>query len=125
MDKELKFNIVTANEIWQTGKISFRFIFDSKMNYDDHAKVKNWGVILKELSGYDRLVNVFGSNSEGVIFGWGNKSMDEEWLTVLLEKLPCCSLLMEKEDAELFKKYCDILGYGYTYTHFDGYLKTA
>ena len=122
MDKELKFNIVTANEIWQTGKISFRFIFDSKMDYNDHVKVVNWGVILKELSGYDRLVNVF--NSDDLIFGWGNKG-NEEWLTVLLEKLPCCSLLMEKEDAELFKKYCDILGYGYTYTHFDGYLKTA
>ena len=123
MDKELKFNIVTANEIWQTGKISFRFIFDSKMDYNDHVKVVNWGVILKELSGYDRLVNVF--NSDDLIFGWGNKGIDEEWLTVLLEKLPCCSLLMEKEDAELFKKHCDILGYRYTFTHFDGYLKTA
>jgi len=59
------------------------------------------------------------------ILGWGNKGIDEEWLTVLLEKLPCCSLLMEKEDAELFKKHCDILGYRYTFTHFDGYLKTA
>jgi len=45
--------------------------------------------------------------------------------TELLEKLPSCSLLMEKEDAEIFKKYCDILGYEYTYICVDGYLKTA
>jgi len=120
----LKFNIVTADEIWQTGKISFRFIFDSKMEYDNHAKVNNWGAIIKEFNSNDRLVNVFNSN--GLVFGWGNNIMDDEkWITELLEKLPNCSLLMEKEDAEIFKKYCDMLGYEYTYICVDGYLKTA
>ena len=120
----LKFNIVTADEIWQTGKISFRFIFDSKIDYDNHAKVNNWGAIIKKFNSNDRLVNVF--NSSGIVFGWGNDIMDDEkWVTELLEKLPSCSLLMEKEDAEIFKKYCDILGYEYTYICVDGYLKTA
>ena len=124
MNKELKFNIVTADEIWQTGKISFKFISDSKMDYENHAKVNNWGAIIKEFNSNDRLVNVF--NSTGLVFGWGNDTMDDEKLiTELLEKLPSCSLLMEKEDAEIFKKYCDILGYEYTYICVDGYLKTA
>ena len=120
----LKFNIVTANEICQTGKISFKFIFDSKMDYNNHSKVDNWGAILRDLKDNSRLVNVFNSN--GIVFGWGNDSIDDEtWMTALLEKLPTCSLLMEKDDADIFKEYCDKLGYEYTYTCFDGYLKTA
>jgi len=118
----LKFNIVTADEIWQTGRISFKFIFDSKMNYNNHAKVNNWGAIIKEFKG-DRLVNVF--NSEGIVFGWGNDTMDKEWVSELVEKLPNCSLLMEKEDAEIFKKCCDQLSIEYTFLHVEGYLKTA
>jgi len=119
----LKFNIVTADEIWSTGRISFKFIFDSKMDYNNHAKVKNWGAIIRE-SDNSILVNVF--NSDGIVFGWGNDTMDEDkWITELLKELPGCSLLMNKEDAEVFKKYCDQLKYEYTFLHVEGFLKTA
>lgn len=120
----LKFNIITANEILQTGKISFQFIFDSEMDYDNHSKVDNWGVLLRDLNDNHRVVNVFGDTR--LIFGWGNDTIDDkEWMSALLEKLPACTLLIEKEDADIFKEYCDKLGYEYTYTYFDGYLKTA
>lgn len=120
----LKFNIVTADEIIQTGRISFKFIFDSAMDYNNHEKVDNWGVILKDLKNNDIMVNVFNSN--GLVFGWGNNKLnDEKWITSLLDRLPTCSLLMEKDDSEIFKEYCEKLGYEYTYTYFEGSLKTA
>jgi hypothetical protein len=125
-EKVLQINIVSASEIVDTGRVSFKFIFDSKMPYKDHQKVGKWGYLFDDKDGSGVILNVFESTN-GLAFGWGNESLTEEWFSeVIKEDIPSCTLLMNEAKAEFLTAYLakrtDVT---YTYHHFVGELRTA
>jgi hypothetical protein len=124
--KVLQINIVSASEIIDTGRVSFKFIFDSKMPYKDHQKVEKWGYLFDDKDGSGVVLNVFASTN-GLAFGWGNEALTEEWFAeVIKEGIPSCTLLMDESKADFLIAYLnkreDVT---YTYHHFLGELKSA
>jgi hypothetical protein len=122
------FCIVTAKEVVLTERFSWKFIFDSKLDWGLRKKFgkSNWGHLIntKENMQGEVIVNVFNNENE-IIFSWGDKSFTKEWLhEVLEENLPSCAILMPMEYAEIFKALCDEMGVEYHYHYFDGVIKT-
>jgi hypothetical protein len=130
--KKPKFVIVTANSIIDTGKISFKFIFDSKLDYVKQREISEgrWGHLI-DLPGCAHAepsvtINVFDNKpSSGICFGWGDATVNDAWLIKLVQELPSCTLLMKEEYAKMFTATCDVLSIEYLFHHFDGELLTA
>jgi hypothetical protein len=121
----MKVNIITANEVIETGTISYGFIFDSKSDYSNHQKVSKWGAVLKSKDCNGVLINIFESGT-GLVFGWGNDSFeDESWLSELLSKMPASTLLLDSKKAEFLKQFCEKKEIEFAYHHYDGILYTG
>lgn len=120
----LKLIIVTANEVIQTGKISFIFLFDSKLEYSKHQEMGGGYGFIWDNEDKSVGINVF-QDGRGMVFGWGHEEFSKDWIADLLEKMDPATLLMSKDKAEMMKKYCDENNIEYHYHHYDGVLRSA
>jgi hypothetical protein len=122
-EKKARFYIVTAKDVVNTGKLSWQFLFQSKLDYPMCREISagNWGHLTDDET--DVLINIFNSNNK-LILGWGNDSVDKTWIAELIKEMPSCALLMKKEYADVFKEQCEDLGYEFNYHYCEDILKT-
>ena len=124
--KKVRFAIVTAKEVADTGRLSFGFVVRSGMSSSDYFGFceGRWAHLIDlPVDGRPGVtVNVYKDSD--LVFGWGNDSATPEWIGELLAQMPSCAILMKKEYAEVFKAKCEELGYEYSYACFDGTLTT-
>lgn len=102
----MKLLIVTADEVIQTGTISYKFIFDSKLDFDKYLEYgDNYGFIWDD--GNEGIgINILKNSL--LKFGWGSsKGLTKEWIEKLLNKIDPVTLLMSKEKSDLFVKTCE------------------
>ncbi|MGE5472724.1 MAG: hypothetical protein ACM3UU_00695 [Ignavibacteriales bacterium] len=140
-----RFYVITAKEIIETGKISFKFMFDSGSNIDLCLEFDYFGfaeVVKKDDNyvnpfklmrgesgaigddGIKRLnVNVFESG-KGFVFG-GSVDGTDEGMQEFVKNIPGCVLLMHEDIFDKFNTACEKNNIAVEHFAYSGALKTA
>ena len=105
--EELDLVIITADKIADTGTVSFRFMFDSKLPKNVLNKIlgKPWGYVWRPDRREEESVAFNVWNSSHLVVGGGWSGYDtREWRKQMLDGLPSCVLLMTTEVFEWMRK---------------------
>lgn len=134
--------VVSANRVYETGTISFMFMV--KCGYPDRRTKpmpQNYGWIWTDRSDGGHPINVF-EGGKGLIMGGGwdaeidpedyepeeraeKVARDKEWRKSMIDAIPSCTLLMDKQTFEWWKKMCSEFQVEFEHYHFDGDLETS
>ncbi len=138
---------ITAEQIKETGEISFIFMFNSKAPYEEFREIaKSYGLI-KLRDKDENEVNFFklsrlepnavgpdgvkkwelfvGSGGRQVFFGSCEERANEQGLQELLLGVQDCVLLMEEKLFSRFEEVCKKVGIALGYFHYQGDLSTS
>lgn len=125
--------VVTANGLSNTGQISFRFLWDCEYpnaeNRNYNLMPPNWGMVWRSDDG-GHPINVFKGSGGGLSMGGG---WDKDWDRAdklsfsgeMLDAVPSCTLLMDREPFEFWTKLCEHFGVKFEHHHHNGVLSTS
>lgn len=129
-----RLGVITGTKVVDTGKISFKFLFDSKGPGEDFLEFlghygiitlrsieTNLEVVVEEVRSLGVYWDIFVMGRNGQEFTGGNELSLED----LLLEIPKCYLLMRRDLFEPFEKVCQEVGIELVVHHFDGELKTS
>ena len=142
--------VITCTHLIETGKMSFKFMFDSKAPFTelaDYSNANNYGFVkltekeenevnpFKLMQGEPNAIGpdgikkwrIYTGDSKGQTFGGSVEEVPkkEDGLMRLLEDIESCILLMDVALFERFSIACNRLQINIRGHHFDGELSTS
>ena len=114
--------VITGNPVVETGVITSTFTMKADPERKLHPLPQKYGYVWKSKGNYP--FNVFDRLGRGIAGAWSPKNDTVKWEKEMIDALPSCALLMDRQIFDWFEAMMQRHGVEFRHHHFDDVLYT-